>query len=250
MIFSFLLLVFAPNFAQAYIPPSFFIYTKIAEQKEQSPNPSLTLLVSRPAAGGTEEALGTITLPTWPSSEGNWPTLSLLFSSNVNELFSAVEKFGLVIPREQDLLRVSKEQAAAMKDPPRPFYKSDKNMALKRQRQNYAWVHRGSEDSKKSIWIEKDTFLPLKISAPCPEKATELPWAKSGDNLCDIEFRNTWSLRKGSAPVGAKIILSKDGQPLLYFSFEKISYTKSTTNTVAEFKIPDDIREIAQILLH
>ncbi len=242
------------QYAHAYIPPAFFIYSKITEQREQAPTPALTLLVSRPAAAGTEEAIGTVTIQNWAPEEGGWPALSLLFASKPDELIAAVEKFGVPVFREPDLLRVSKEQAAAMKDPPRPFYKTDKTMGLKRLRQNYAWVHGGAADGgQKSVWIEKDSFLPLKVTAPCPPKAADLPWAKSGEGKCEVEFRNAWSLRRGSSPAGAKIIFLKDGQPLLYFSFEKISYPKAGAPAAApslEAKLPDEVREIATVLLH
>lgn len=245
-------LALLPFPAHAYIPPSFFVYAKLSEPREQAPNPSLVLTVSRPAQGGTEEALGSITLPSWGPEENGWPVLSLLFSSKPEELIAAVEKFGLAVPREQDLLRVNKEQAAAMKEPPNPFYKSDKSMGLKRHRQTYAWVHSGPEESKKSVWIEKDTFLPLKVVAPCPPKTADLPWAKSGEGLCEVEFRNIWSLRRGSSPAGAKIILLKDGNPMLQFSFEKIAYPKTGTIApgAAEAKVPDEVREIALAILH
>lgn len=243
-----LLLTFLiPLSASAYIPPSFLIYSRIAEQREQAPAPALTLLVSRPASGGTEESLGTIQVQGWPAEDGAWPSLSLLFASKPDELMGAVEKFGLTVFREQDLLRVSKEQAAAMKEPPRPFYKNDKTMGLKRQRGNYAWVHTTAE---KSIWIEKDSFIPLKIAAPCPKQVNELPWAKSGEGKCELEFRNAWSLRKGTAPVGAKMILMKDGQPLLYYSFERISYPKAPLSSSLEVTLPDEIRDISNALLH
>ncbi len=243
-LFSSLLFFLLPLAAWAYIPPAFFLYGHIAEQREKAPWPALQLSVSRPNGGGTEELLGTLSIPAATNQEGGWPALSILFSNEGDALVKSVQAFGLPVAKETDLLRAGKEQVANMKEPPRPFYKTDKSVALKRYRQTYAWVHK---DSKKAIWIEKDTFLPLKIEGPCPEEVTDLSWAKSGDNLCELEFRNVYSLRRGS-PQNSRLILWKDGAPVLFFSFDRVLPPKSSLAT--EAKVSAEIASIARTLLH
>lgn len=245
-------LLFASVSAQAYVPPAFFIYSKITNQREQSTQPAVVLNISKPAPGGTEELLGSVTLPSWSQEDGGWPVLSLLFASRAEDLITAVAKFGIPVALEENLLRMGKDQIAAMKEPPKPFYKLDATMSLKRSRQSYAWVHSKPEEPTRSIWIEKDTFLPIKISAPCPEEVPDLGWAKSGDDLCEVEFRNTSGLLRGRTQ-GAKLILSKDGQPLLYYSFEQVVFPAAGQKPpleASESRISDELRSINSAILH
>lgn len=239
--------IFSPS-ASAYLPPSFYIYTHIAEQRAKTPNPSLQISVSRPMGSGTEEVLGTISLPSWsPRAEG-WPSLSLLFSGEAEALIQSVNSFGIPVTKESELLRAKPEQVAAMKDPPKPFYKPDKRMSLKRHRQTYAWVH---HEKNRAIWLEKDTFLPLKIEGPCPAEVVELSWAKSGENKCELEFRNVYSLRRGS-PQNSRLTVWKDGNPVLFFSFDRVVPPKAggAPALTAETKLPANIAAIADSMLH
>lgn len=247
-----LALLFAGANAYAYIPPAFFIYSKIVSQREQATQPSLVLNISKPGSGGTDELLGSVTLPSWSRQEGAWPVLSLLFAAKPDDLIAAVRSFGIPVSSEEDLLRVSKEQAAAMKEAPNPFYKVDATMGLKRSAHGYAWVHTKPDDRRVAIWIDKDTFFPLKITAPCPEEVPDLGWAKSGDDLCEIEFRNISGLLRGRAQ-GAKFILSKDGQPLLFYSFERVVFPSAGQKPAleaSESRISDELRSINGALLH
>jgi hypothetical protein len=217
---AFLLLAsaaFAPR-AYAYLPPAFYVYAHGAEQKGKTPPPGVVVTVSRPQGSGTEESLGSISMPNWPRTLNGWPSLDLLFANEGVDLIKAVEAFGIPVAKESDLLRASREQIAAMKEAPRPFYKPDRRMGLKRYKGKYAWVHK---EGPRSIWIEKDTYLPLKIEGPCPDGVSDLPWAKSGDSLCELEFRNVYAVRRGNTQ-GARMLLWKEGVPLLFFSFDKV----------------------------
>lgn len=235
--------------ARAYLPPSFFVYSKLVEPKAKLPQVSgVAITIARPQGSGTEEILGALSLSDWKSSPApGWPVLSLIFESDQEALIQAITNFGLSVPREQDLLRVERDKLAALKDPPNPFYKVDPGMSLKRTRQTYAWVHSDSA-SGKAVWVEKDSFLPLKVAAPCPTVASSLGWAKAGDNKCEVEFRNLGALRRGNLQ-SARLTLWKDGAPLLFLTFDKLSNGK-TPLPKADEKLPPEVKEIAETILH
>jgi hypothetical protein len=204
--------------------------------------------VARPSGSGTEEIMGSISLPSWRPMEGGWPALSLLFANNADSLIQSVVAFGIPVARETDLLRASREQIAAMKDPPHPYYKTDKRMGMKRHRQTYAWVHKEGE---REVWVEKDSFLPLKIVGPCPESVLELGWVKSGENQCEVDFRNVTSLRRGN-PQNSRVTVWKDGAPVLFFSFDRVVPPKSGGEPAiaAEMRVPPEVAAVAAIILH
>ncbi len=242
-----LLSLFFPIHAQAYLPPAFFIYERIAEQKAKTIVSGIALTVARPQTAGTEEILGTLSLSEWKPESGGWPALSLIFQNDAGSLIDAVTAFGISVPKETELLRVEKEKLTAMKDPPHPFYRADKTMSLKRARQTYAWVHSRAETGR-SVWVEKDSFLPLKILAPCPAAVASLGWAKSGENKCELEFRNLTALKRGNFQ-SARMTLWKDGAPLLFFTFDKIASGKIKLPP-SDGKLPTEVKEIAEIVLH
>lgn len=242
----FALFVFGSSPARAYLPPAHYLYAKIAEQKAKTPVTSVTLTLARPLTAGTEEILGTYTTSNWKPTSGGWPSLSLLFEADNDALIRAVSAFGLTVPKESDLLRVGKDQLSGLKDPPRPFYRVDRTMSLQRSRQTYAWVH-SNKESGKAVWVEKDSFLPLKISGPCPAAATTLAWAKSGENKCELEFRNLYALKRGNLQ-STRLTLWKDGLPVLFFTFERVAANRPTN--AADQKLPVDVQEIAEIIFH
>lgn len=245
-----LLLVFTlPSAAHAYLPPAFFIYSKVAEQKAKNPVPTgVVLMVARPMAGGTEEILGSVVLSEWKASKGGWPSLSLIFEANQDSLIQTVSAFGIPVLKESDLFRVDKDKVKTLKDPPRPFYRVDQSVSLKRTRQTYAWVH-GSKESEKSVWVEKDSFLPLKIAGPCPPSVSGLGWAKSGENKCEVEFRNLQALKRGN-PQGARLTLWKDGSPVLFLSFDKVTSGKTLPPKDEDDRLPPEVKEITEAILH
>lgn len=245
-LFLFFLATLATS-AQAYLPPAFFLYSKVAESKVKAPvTTGVVLTIARPMSGGTEEALGTFSLTSWKG--GGWPTLSLIFEGNEEALIQSVVNYGIPVLKESELFRFDKEKAKAMKDPPRPFYKTDPHMSLKRTRQTYAWVH-STKDGNKSVWLEKDTFLPLKIAGPCPNAVSNLGWAKSGDNHCEMEFRNLQALKRGN-PQSARLTLWKDGVPVLFFSFDRVTSGKAPTPKTGEDRLPSEVKEIAEFILN
>jgi hypothetical protein len=203
--------------------------------------------VARPQVSGTEEILGSLNISNWQPESGTWPGLSLIFHSDTAEILRAVMAFGLTVTPEHDLLRVERARLYSMKEPPNPFYKTDPTMSLKRTRQTYAWVH-SSTDGTRSIWVEKDGFLPLKIAAPCPEGAGSLAWAKAGDNKCELEFRNLYALRHGNLQ-SARMTLWKDGAPLLFFTFDRLATLKAKLPP-SDGKLPPDVASIVQTVLH
>jgi hypothetical protein len=233
--------------AAAYMPPAFSVYAHLAEQKAKTPVTGVAVTISRPQAGGTEEILGTLSIPELTSPAGGWPTLSMLFAANEESLVRTVTAFGLTVTSESDLLRVEKEKLAAMKDPPQPFYKTDRTMSLKRARNTYAWVH-GSTDGSRAVWVEKESFLPLKITAPCPSAASSFGWAKAGENKCELEFRNLYALRRGNYQ-STRLTLWKDGTPLLFLSFDKLQTGKVKLPPPDE-KLSADVKEVAETILH
>lgn len=244
---KFLLPLLLTAFAHAYLPPAFFLYSRIGDQKTKNPVTGVAITVARPQASGTEEILGTTTVTMQEFTEGGWPGLSLIFHSDTAELLHAVSAFGLHVAPEHDLLRVDRARLAGMKEPPDPFYKTDPTMSLKRTRQTYAWVH-SSTDGSRSVWVEKDSFLPLKVVAPCPPEAAALAWAKAGDNKCELEFRNLYALRHGNLQ-SARMTLWKDGAPLLFFTFDRLASGK-TKLPPADGKLPPDVASIVQTILH
>ncbi|MCO5142439.1 MAG: hypothetical protein M9962_05045 [Oligoflexia bacterium] len=213
--------------AFAYIPPSYFIYNKIAGEKE-TPFPTIKLSVTKPAAGGTEETLGTITISSIVIEENRWPVLSILFPSTQAQLKNSIKAFGLNIPTEKDLLIVPENQISQAKDLPKKLYKNDENIKLKRYGKSYAWVHRNAEN-KKEIWIEKDSFLPLRVQGDCPKELEDVLAKIDLSEPCSFEFRNQYSLKRGRYQQ-AKIILIQKDVPLLYFNFDKITTNKSPAN--------------------
>lgn len=236
----------APTLAR--IPPSFFIYQQMAEQINRPSGTALLISVSRPVGSGNEELLGSKIISTWAPSPGGWPALSILFGASPEVITEAVVNFGIPVAKEQDLVRLSREQIRAAKDPVRPFYKSDSRMKLRRLRKSYAWVHLEGE---KSVWIEKDSFLPLKIEGPCPKEVSDLSWAKSDSGNCELEFRNVISARRG-APSNSRITLWRNGNPLLFISFDKIASgrpidpAKNPTQPIAS----SEVQAILENILH
>jgi hypothetical protein len=242
-----LCLAFVSPSAFAYLPPAFFLYSKLAEQKTKVPVTGVALTVARPQGSGTEEILGTLTISGWAPTPGGWPGLSLLFHADAAGIIEAVTDFGLTVTPETDLMRVDHAKLQAMKEPPTPFYKTDPTMSLKRTRQTYAWVH-SNPQAGLSIWIEKDSFLPLKVAAPCPAAAAALGWAKAGDNKCELEFRNLYALRHGNFQ-NARMILWKDGAPLLFLTFDRLG-TAKTKLPPSDGKLPAEVKEIVETVLH
>lgn len=243
---AFLIGLFSSGVANAYLPPSFYFYEKISSTVEKTVPTGILLSVSKPLPGGNEETIGTFAVAPIAPATGGWPSLSILFLNDPEAIISSVEKFGIPVAREKDLMRATREQAAAMKEAPRPFYSRDKRMFLKRFRNIYAWVHAEGPEMAKSIWVEKDTWTPIKISAPCPEKIDSLPWLKAGANKCDLEFRNVSSLRRGNIQ-SAKITLYRDGTPALIYSFEKVF---SKNQNPGETNLSEDVREISSLIFH
>jgi hypothetical protein len=244
---NFLLPFFLTALAHAYLPPAFFVYSRLAEQKTKTPVTAVAITVARPQASGTEEILGTTSISLPALTEGGWPGLSLLFHSDSQELFRAVAAFGLQITPEHDLLRVDRSRLSSLKEAPYPFYKTDFTMSLKRTRQTYAWVH-SSADGARSIWVEKDSFLPLKVAAPCPAEAAALAWAKAGNNKCELEFRNLYALRHGNLQ-SARMTLWKDGSPLLFFTFDRLASGK-TKLPLSDGTLTPDVASIVHSILH
>lgn len=242
---------FVTEKAHAYLPPSYYIYQHLAESRTKANLPSVLISVSRPQAAATEEALGTIAIPTIRAAENGWPSLSLLFSSNKDEMILSVEKFGIPVTKEKELLRANRDQIAAMKEAPRPFYKRDPRMQLRRFKDTYAWIHSNNDEKEKSIWVEKDSFLPLKITGTCPKEISNLSWAKSGDGHCELEFKNILSAQSGNYQ-NTRITLVKDGAPALYFTFEKVLFNKpnNLSSTLGESTLSPELKEISQALLH
>lgn len=240
-----LLSLLLPLSASAYLPPSFFLYSEVASHRGKGTMMGATLTVSRPLPTGGEEVIGSITLPGSVAGASAWPSLSLLLQNEEAALVEAVRGFGLPVVKEADLLRASRDQAAAMKEPPRPFYKTDPLMSMKRFSKTYAWVHADKEGSR-AIWVEKDTFLPLRIEGPCP---VELSWAKAGENRCAMEFRNVYALRRGNA-TGARIVLMKDGFPAVYFSFDKLTPVAvgGSVTISPDAKLPEELKALAAVL--
>jgi hypothetical protein len=238
-------LLFATS-AFAFLPPAHFLYSKLGEQKTKTPISGVSLTVSRPQAAGTEEILGTDVIQDWKPVTGGWPGLTLLFHPDADSIVRAVTAFGLRVHTEAELLRVDRARLGAMKEPPDPFYKPDPTMSLKRTRQTYAWVH--SAPGGESIWVEKELFLPLKITAPCPGGAASLAWAKAGDGKCELEYRNLSALRRGNFQ-SAKMILWKDGAPLLFLTFDRVATAKGKLPP-PDGKLPADVKDIVETVLH
>jgi hypothetical protein len=207
----------------------------------------VVLTVARPQAAGTEEILGTLSLADWIPAANGWPTLSLIFATDTEALLESVKKFGLTVIPERELLRVPKEKLVALKDPPEPFYMPDRTMRLKRTRQTFAWVHSDLKGGR-SIWIEKDSFLPLKIAAPCPAAAASLSWAKAGENKCEVEFRNLGAVRRGNIQ-SARLTFWKDDSPLLFFTFDRLAGAKAKLPP-SSGTLPPEVKEIAETILH
>lgn len=231
--------------AHAYLPPAFYVYGQIAESRAKNPPvEGLRISLSRPKGAGTEEGLGSFVVAGWSPSTNGWPSLSLLLSPQADSIIRSVTAFGIPVAKENELLRGSREQLAAMREPPRPYYRPDKRMTLKRHRQSYAWVHR---ESGREVWLEKDSMIPLKIVGPCPREVIDLSWAQSGENRCELEFRNAVAVGRGALS-SVRMLLWKDGAPLLFFSFDKAS--ARADGGEADGALSEEAKAAADILLH
>jgi hypothetical protein len=241
-------ILFVPALAWAKIPPAFFIYGQIAEQANRAAGTAVAVSVSRPLGSGNEEVLGTKIIPSWSAAPEGWPGLSLLFAPNADSLIESVKAFGIPVALESDLVRHGKEQIYAAKEPIRPFYKTDSRMKMRRLRKTFAWVH---TEGEKSIWVEKDSFLPLKIEAPCPKEVAELSWAKSNSGPCELEFRNIMSARRGN-PSNSRLTLWRDGNPLLFISFDRVVPAKNADSLKTSGAAPSsaEVQQLLEILLH
>jgi hypothetical protein len=225
VIFTLFFLLLQSSPAVAYIPPAFFVYEKVAEQRNKVPTPTLTLSISRPLQANTEEVLGSVVVPVGVNGpetpDQAWPGLTLIFSPEAQRIVGAIEAFGIPVSKETDLLRAPKEQLSAQREPPKSYYRPDERMALRRLRKSVAVVHREGE---RSIWLEKDSFLPLKIVGPCPESILALEWVKGDSKICELEYRNIFSLRRGQQ--NGKILIWRGDQPVLFISVERSAPNK------------------------
>ena len=281
---SFLLLaLLLCNSAHAYMPPAFFLYEKLAEVRNSPVQAAaFQLSIYRMRAGGTEEPLGEITQNLGASNDNEWPSLTLLISNDQAELVAAVQKFGLKVLDEQDLLITTKEKLEAMKQPPRRFYRKDPNVYLRRLSQVIAWVHASTtpnNSASKSFWMEKENFLPLKVEAPCPEllqdydpvlggfvaDLSKLPvdtTAGKKDALnptlrvsktprCELEYRNVYGVRRMEFQA-ARLYIKRDGIALFQIRLEKILSTKNPENSANENtgKLDAKTRDLVSLFLH
>lgn len=243
MIFA--LLIFLTS-AWAKLPPSYFVYEQISELAPRPNGTSLIISISRPLGSGNEELLGTLNLPSWENKEGAWPALSLLFPANKEQLKGSIKNFGLKISEETELVRLPKDKILSSKDPVKPFYKPDPRMHLRQVRGTYAWVH---EEADRSVWIEKDTFLPLKVSGPCPPGVSDLGWSKGGSSICEIEFRNILSARRG-APSNSRLTLWQNGAPILFLSLDRVGSLRAFDRMPPSAEISDAVKSILDTILH
>ena len=239
--------------ARAYIPPAYFIYEQMAQPREKSSRYSYQIQVSKPVSpiSNMEENLITYVHEFPVPAEGGWPVLSLLFSSSSKEIETSVEKFGISTVSEDALLVAPKEEIIALKDTPKTYYRPDPQMELKRYKQSYAWSHVESNPATsgaRSVWMEMDTFIPLKITGPCPKQLDELPWILPGEGTCELEYKNVFSL-KAAPKQTYKLVFSKNNAPALLIVIERTN-SKPSSPPLSENKIIEPLFQLVQTLLH
>lgn len=168
--------VFAPA-ASAYIPPSQFIVKTIAKKhagikglrvwgkvtgtRPGETVPSLvfkTVSVYQPGTGvmrvwiQDEKGLELFAAEKNRSAEQFSPLWQLLVDDNADLIMKRLKEVGLPIKTEAELLALPDEAARQTAEEQR----------LKRLKNVPAWVT-GAEDSAPQLWVEKDTFVPLRL---------------------------------------------------------------------------------------
>ncbi|NUM88514.1 MAG: hypothetical protein HUU37_04845 [Bdellovibrionales bacterium] len=223
---AWLLLVLLSAEAPAYLPPAHLLAKRIAESHD--PAKLVLAKVGVYRAGETasdadsllweEHAL--IPLQGTPRSPERWPGLSILLESDPARLMEGLRRFGLAVVPETALLRHPLEKVRAMKDPPRPFYLPDPSMSFQRVGKRMAWVST-SADGARSLWVEKDSFFPIKLQGPCPASVEEISWANSSDLPCELLYESVTGLQNAR---GGKVslLVRRNGQNLIRFRINRV----------------------------
>lgn len=246
--------LFCANTALAYLPPSYFLYDKLAAKKGDSTPALATVLhfkILQRSAIGMDVPMGDFQISTVSGYHGGWPSISLLFPPRAEELKMIVEKFGIPIKKEVELVRLPAEAAITNKTPVRPFYNRDENVKMRRLRNTIAFVHADAMNPLKSIWIDKDSLFPLKIEAPCPPEVEKIPGVKPGAGVCALEFHNMMGAKQGRLS-GSKFLFLKDNSILLTFSLEKVQSFKAGKNvdTSPNGPLNEEVSSLVKLLLN
>jgi hypothetical protein len=223
----YLLVLLVCNNAFAYAPPIHFQVKKIVENHTPFNSASVLITTLKPAQDNqsVDEVLWQESIPY--SSKTNWPILALLMEPKEDALMAAWKNFGLLAPSEQELLAHKPAQFKAMENSPRPFYRFNPQLSLKRFAGGIAYASENSQ-SGKAIYIERDTFLPISVSGACPSDLQKLSWAKRSSAICKIEFERGNQFKPGSSRA-FRVILKNETQSLLIFRIDsaKINPGKS-----------------------
>lgn len=150
-------------------------------------------------------------------NESVWPTLSLLLEPSGQKLVQDFRTFGFALPDEKELLLVPPEKFKTMQDSPNPFYTQDKDISLHRYRNTYTWVCANPQNDR-ALWIEKDSFIPLELHAPCPDA--------TGGSECIVEFQNAWNMHETK---NTRLIVKRDAKSLYLLKIDHVIFSPSSS---------------------
>jgi len=219
---TFCLLV-VPKLSLAYLPPSHFIAQKIVDERTAFNRAILQISILLPKENikATEKLLWETKVTYDHSFQGAWPTTTLLLENSAEKIIQSWRSFELPAPAEADLVLYKKEDYENEKEIPSPFYKRDPSISLKRYKNRYAWVA-SSDTKEKSLWIEKESFIPLAMMGPCPKNINDVSSVSISDSSkCELQFDRSLFSKNSASRVG-KIILRHEEKPILIFKIEHL----------------------------
>lgn len=151
----------------------------------------------------------------------HWPLLSIFAAKNKASLIGQLRQMGLNVPDEQSLIPWSDSEIKSQKNIPQPFYRSDENVSIKKIDNRYFWEI-SSADRKTSLIVYKnDSFLPYKITGPCPTALRGLSVIADSDP-CEITF-SYFNARYTALGIASKIELSQGKNVILSITTSGVS---------------------------
>lgn len=221
----------------AYVPPSHFVANKLT-QKKGSWNKvlmKLSLLRTKKGKKLKHELL-------WSSSivyhnEGqkkeeeekqkqkqkeHWPLLAMFLEKDPTKLIESWKEFQLDVSQEEELTLFKKEELKILGEIPNPFYKMEENTSYRRL-QNQVALSYESKDKSRALLVEKDSFLPLMLFAPCPKGASNIQSSfNEDDSQCFVKFSYDSRWRKFYIPT--KSTLNINGRDTLILRIDSLIY--------------------------
>lgn len=245
--------------ALAYVPPSEFI-VKTWAQKHAGPKgvrtrsivqavegdkpvgPKLKLTVIYRAEDGvlrsiaSDEQNQVLFMSEGGEPRGLHALTELLYDSNFSRVASALKKQGVPVKTSRELLELPEESERLAAE--------SATLSLGRVKRQIAWVigkRDGSSDAANQLWVEKDTFQPLKFKMDSHEVLFE-----SYRNYRDFPFPKTMTWNE--AKVEAKTFMREELVDLVVNPPELAQLSKPITHgyTEAGNSASSEIRDLIQ----